>query len=120
MRGGVVLHLLAHREVVVAHGRRGRVADPMAAAKRGERRIRERDAGGDQLFMHAHEIAAALLKQGDDLIAVGLGFLGSLTVWHRRCAGFEHAPDRRPRDRQRARNLADPVALRLSAQNGRA
>jgi hypothetical protein len=84
MRGGVVLHLLAHREVVVAHGRRGRVADPMAAAKRGERGIRERDAGGDQLFMHAHEIAAALLKQGDDLIAVGLGFLGSLKVWHRR------------------------------------
>jgi DNA-binding NtrC family response regulator len=65
MRRGVVLHLLAHREVVVAHGRLRRVADPMAPTKRRERGIRDRAACGDQLFVHTDQIAAALLEQLD-------------------------------------------------------
>ena len=113
VRGRVVLHLLTHGEVVVAHRRLGRVADPMPAAKRGERRIRDRDVLGHQLFVHADQVAPALVEQFDDLIAVRLRFLGALKSWHRRRARVEHAPDRCPRDLQRARNLADPVAFRL-------
>lgn len=108
-----MLHLLAGREVVVPDRCRRRVPNPMPPTKRSERGIGDRDTLGDQLFVHAHQIAAALLVQLDDLIAMRRGFLRPVKPGHRRGAGFQHRPDRAPRDPEGPRNLSDPVALRL-------
>jgi hypothetical protein len=91
-----MLHLLAGLKVVVAHWRSWLVADAVPAAKRGERGIGDRHTSRDQFFVHADQIAAALLVQLDDLIAMGLRFLGAFKAWHHRAAGVQHCPDRAP------------------------
>jgi hypothetical protein len=113
MRRGIVLHLLAHREVVVAHRPLRGVADPMTPAKRGQRGIRDRDVLRDQFLVHADQIAAALREQLHNLVAVGLRLLSALKLRHRRGAGLEDRPDRPPRNLQGASDLANPLTLRL-------
>jgi hypothetical protein len=113
VRRGVVLHLLRGREVVVADGRRRRVADRMPPAERGQRRVGDRDALGDELFVDTDQIAAAAIDPLQNLVAVRLRFLGSFNPRHRRAARLEHGPHRSPRDPEGAGNLADSVALRL-------
>jgi len=111
MGRGIVLHLLPDREVVLADGRRWRMADPMAPAKRRERRVGDRDTLRDQLLVDANEIAAAAIDPLQDLLAVGGRLLGAVNPWHRRAARFEHGPHRATGDLQGAGNLAGPVAF---------
>jgi hypothetical protein len=59
VRGSVVLHLLAGREVVPAHGRDGRLADAMPPAEGSQRRIGQLRPGGRQFLMDSHEIPLA-------------------------------------------------------------
>ena len=109
---GIVLHLLPGREVIVPGRHRRSVAEAMAPAIGGQRRIGEGGALGDQLLVDADQIAAAALDQLQDLLVVRLGLLSAFNPWHRRAAGLEHRPDRAPGDLEGPSNLADAVALR--------
>ena len=102
----------AGREVVVADGRRRRVADAVAPAKGRERGIGDRDALRDELLVHADQIAAAAIDPVENLVAVRLRLLGALNPRHRRAARREHRPDRPTGDLQGPGDLANPVALR--------
>jgi len=89
------------------------VANPMAPAKGGQRRVGDGHALGDELFMHADQVATAAIDPREDLVAVRRRLLGAFNPWHRRTARFEHRPDRPPGDLQGPGDLADPVALGL-------
>jgi len=75
----------------------------MAPAKRGERGIRDRHTRGNELFVHADQIAPTLLQQLDNLVAVRFRFFGAVKPWHRGGARFQ---DRTvPREIWRARAI---------------
>jgi hypothetical protein len=81
-----VLHLLAGFEVVATDRRRRRVPDAVAAAERGEARVREVDAvAREQLLVDAHKVALAVGVQLGDLVAHRGGLLGA-RQWWRWCA----------------------------------
>ena len=77
MRRRVMLHLLTGQEVVLARRTRWLVSDAAAPAVGGERLVRERRAPGDELLVHAHQVAFAPGEEIDDLLVVRLGLLGS-------------------------------------------
>ena len=64
----------------MAHRWCRRTTDAVAPTKRGEGGIGKVDTLGDQFFVDADQIPAALLVQVDDLLAVGLGALGAFTA----------------------------------------
>ena len=105
VRRGVVLHLLRGREVVVADGRRRGVADPMAPAKGGQRRVGDRDALRDELFVDADQIAAAAIDPLENLLAVGLRLFGAVNPRHRRGARSVRTVRTVPREICRARAI---------------
>ena len=82
VRRRVMLHLLARLEVVLARRHNGRLPDALPAAEGGQRRIRQRRAGGRQLLMDSHEIPLAGAQKIEDLFAVGFGFLRPLDFRH--------------------------------------
>src|SRR5512140_3914685 len=99
MRRGVVLHLLAWLEVVLAGGLGGLVANAVLAAKRRQCRVRERhEAPCGEFLVHAHQIPFALRVECQDLIAMWLRFLGTLHWRWGRAAIGEHGLDRAARD----------------------
>jgi hypothetical protein len=80
--GGVVLHLLARREVVVPDRLLGYLADSVAAAEGGQGRIGELEPGLGQLLVHPHETALALAEEPQDVLAVLEGLLGACEPRH--------------------------------------
>jgi hypothetical protein len=119
VRRGVVLHLLTGRELVLAGGARRRVADAVSATERGQRRVRQRHAVlRHQLLVDAHQVALAADEQRQDLVAQGLGLLGSRDRWRRRPAIGEHRLDRAARDAERTGDRARPLAGVMERQDG--
>jgi hypothetical protein len=72
---GVVLHLLARREVVASRRLLGLVSNLVPPAERRERLIRDLHTATGQLLVHAHQVAFAVLVQLENLVAVRLGEL---------------------------------------------
>ena len=91
VRRGVVLHLLARREVIAARRLLGLVADTVLSAERGQRRVRQRhDAARLELLVHPYQIALALGQERQDVVAVGVRLLGALHQRWRRAAAGEY------------------------------
>src|SRR3990172_5571107 len=116
---GVVLHLLARAEVVLAGRLHGRVADAVAATEGGEGLVREGGAGLAELLVHADEVALAVDVERGDLGAVGVAQLRSLEARHLGGAGAEHLAHCVPRDAERGRDAARPVPLKSEPQDRR-
>jgi hypothetical protein len=75
VRRGVVLHLHARFEMILARGHDGQLSDALPAAKGGQRRIRQHSAARRQFLMDPHEIPLAGVQKLEDLFAVGFRFL---------------------------------------------
>jgi hypothetical protein len=116
---GVVLHLLARAEVVLAGRLHRLLADAVAAAEGGERLVRERRAGVVELLVHADEVALAVGVEDGDVGAVGVAQLGPLEARHLGAAGPEHLAHRVPGDAECARDATGPVSLKAQPQDRR-
>lgn len=77
-----MLQLLAGFEGVAAGGHDGLLSDPLAAAESGQRGIRQRRSGGEQIFMDPDQIPLAFREQVQDHLPVGFGFLGAMHLRH--------------------------------------
>jgi hypothetical protein len=73
-----LLHLLARLKIVSTGGYHRRLADAMPAAEGGQGGIRQLRSTGQQIFMDSHEIPLAVAEKLQDLLPVGLGFLGTV------------------------------------------
>ena len=82
MGRSVVLHLLARLEVVLAGRHGGRLPDALPATEGGQGLVRELGSAGEELFMDSHQIPLATGEQLQDLLPVGLGFLGAAEFRH--------------------------------------
>jgi hypothetical protein len=118
VRRGIVLHLLARREVVSARRLRGLVTNAVAAAEGRERRIAQGRAETRQLLVDAYEVAFARGVQRQDVVAIGLAQLGALERWHLVGTRRQHTLDRATGDPERLRNCARAVSLATKPQNG--
>jgi hypothetical protein len=83
VRRGVVLHLLARLEVVLARRHDGRLPDTLLAAEGGQRRVGQGRSLGCQFLMDSHEILLAGIEKLQDPLPVGFGFLGPCYLWDR-------------------------------------
>ena len=113
VRRGVVLHLLARRELVSACRLRGLVANAVAPTECSQRRVAERRAESGQLLVHAYQIALARGMQRQNLIAIGLAQLGAFERRHLVGSRRQHALDRAARDPQRTGDRARAVSLAI-------
>jgi hypothetical protein len=112
-----VLHLHAWIELILARGRHRRLSDALPAAKRGQRRIRQRRPAGRQLLMDSHEVPLAGAQKLEDLLPARFGFLQPLNFRHVRGVGSQHFAHALPRQLQHARDLAFGHSLCAQFQN---
>jgi hypothetical protein len=94
VRRGIVLHLLAGREVVSARRLRGLVTNAVAAAEGRERRVAQCRAQNHQLLVDAYQVAFARGVQRQDLVTIGLAQLGALERRHLVGTRHQHTLDR--------------------------
>jgi len=110
---GIVLHLLAGREMVLSGAFFGGAPDALAAQKARERGVRDRDAGVSELLVDAHAVATAAEKELPHELEVGLERKRPSRGAARRLR--ERPLDRVPGDPERPGNGLHPVALLAKA-----
>ncbi len=98
MRARVVLHLLTGAEQIVPRRRRRGMADAVATAERGQRRIRDGDTEIAERVVHAPEVSFIAGVQFQDLIAPRLRPFLAQERRHGGAAGTDDAAHRVARD----------------------
>ena len=115
---GIVLHLLAGSEVVLAGAHLGPPYQRVPPAEGGQRRVAHPHPLALELFVDAHQVALATLHQGFDPFAMRRELLQAQDLRNRSTPFSPHAANGVARHAHGAGNRTHPVSSEQEPQDG--